>query len=224
MRRRLCGARAAFVAAPQRSVKAPSDPGRSRATRSEMRLFFVLLIGLASFAQTSEARACSCMKISPSEALSSAYAVFTGQVTKIEPNTATGFGGIEITLRVKKLWKGTLDEQVEVHTAGNSAACGYGFAKGETYLVYAERDEADPMRVSLCSRTSLVANAQEDLDFLGKPSQRFDDATGRRKSTHGEANMKDNCSASPGPAGRTGLGWVVLLLATSATLARRRIA
>jgi MYXO-CTERM domain-containing protein len=183
----------------------------------------VFLIGLASFTQTSEARACSCMRITPAEGLSSAYAVFTGEVTTIEPNTATKFGGVEITLRVKKVWKGDIGAQVQVRTAGSSAACGYSFVKGETYLVYADRDEADPMRVSLCSRTALVANAQEDLDLLGKPSQEFDDSAGRPKGKDGEAKNKDNCSASPGPTGRAGLGWVVLFLA-GATLAIRRIA
>ncbi len=187
-----------------------------------MRWLLVFLIGLASFAQTSEARACSCMRLTPSEGLSSSYAVFTGEVTKIEPNTATKFGGVEITLQVKKVWKGDIGEQVQVRTAGSSAACGYSFVKGETYLLYADRDEADPMRVSLCSRTALVASAQEDLDFLGKPSQEF--ASGaRRKSKRDEANTKDNCSAASGPAGRGGLGWMLLLLAGT-TLALRRIA
>ena len=188
-----------------------------------MRWLMVCLIGLASFAQTNEARACSCMKITPSEGLSSSYAVFTGEVMNLEPNEATKFGGVEITFQVKKVWKGDIGEKVQVRTAGSSAACGYNFVKGETYLVYASRDEADPMRVSLCSRTAPVANAQADLDFLGKPSQQLDDPAGRRKSKDGEAKNKENCSASPGPTGRTGLGWVVLFLA-GATLAARRIA
>ncbi len=162
------------------------------------------------------------MKITPAEGLSSSYAVFTGEVTNIEPNTATKFGGVEITLQVMKVWKGEIGAQVQVRTAGSSAACGYSFVKGETYLVYADRDEADPMRVSLCSRTALVANAQEDLDLLGNPSQEFDEAVTRRKSKDGEARRRDHCSASPGPTGRSGLGWVLLFFA-GATLAFRRI-
>jgi len=161
------------------------------------------------------------MRLSPAEGLSSAYAVFTGEVTTIEPNTATKFGGVEITLQVKEVWKGDIGAQVQVRTAGSSAACGYNFVKGETYLVYADRDEADPMRVSLCSRTALVVSAQEDLDFLGKPSQELDSGA-RRKNKRDEANTKDNCSASPGPAGRTGVGLMLLFLA-GATLAIRRI-
>jgi hypothetical protein len=157
------------------------------------------------------------MKITRAEGLSGSYAVFTGEVTKIEPNATTNFGGKEITLAVRKVWKGDIGAQVQVRTAGSSAACGYNFVKGQAYLVYADRDEADPMRVSLCSRTAPVASAQKDLDFLGKPSHELD-SNPRRKSRRGG----DNCSASPGPVGHTGLGWVLLFVA-GGTLALRRI-
>jgi len=160
------------------------------------------------------------MQLSPSEGLSSSLAVFTGEVTSIAPNDATKFGGLEVTLRVKEVWKGTLAEEVKVHTAATGAACGYTFVKGTTYLVYAVSDDADPMRVSLCSRTAPVDNAKEDLDFLGKPSHRFDDGSAR-KSKREESNTKDGCSASPGTAGSTGLGWMVLLLAGAALMIRR---
>jgi MYXO-CTERM domain-containing protein len=152
------------------------------------------------------------MQLSPSEGLSSSHAVFTGEVTDIEPNEATRFRGLEITLRVKRVWKGAPQEEIKVHTAGSSAACGYGFVKGKTYLVYALRDEADPMRVSLCSRTAPIEDAKEDLDFLGKPSHQFGDDGARRR----------NCSASPGTTGSPGFGWMVLLLA-GATLTARRL-
>jgi MYXO-CTERM domain-containing protein len=188
-----------------------------------MRWLIVLFVGLASLSQTSEARACSCMKLSPAEGLSSSYAVFTGKVTKVERNESTKFGGLSVTLQVGKVWKGDVGEEVEVHTAGNSAACGYSFAKGETYLVYASRDEADPMRVSLCSRTALVSNADEDLEFLGEPAKQFDDASTKRKSKHGAANTKDNCSASPGPPGGASLVWAMLLLAGLFVTLRRHI-
>jgi len=151
------------------------------------------------------------MQLSPSEGLSSSHAVFTGEVTDIERNETTRFGGLEVTLRVKQVWKGAPQERTKVHTAGSSAACGYSFVKGKTYLIYAVRDEADPMRVSLCSRTALVENAKEDLDFLGKPSHQFDNSGGRRRS----------CSASPGSLGGTNVAWVAFLLAGTILTMRR---
>jgi hypothetical protein len=145
-----------------------------RATRSEMRFAALLFLALVTLAYTPRAHACSCMKLTPSEGLTSSYAVFTGVVTQIEKNTRTRFGGLEVTLRVKQIWKGDRVEELKVHTAGSSAACGYPFAEGVTYLVYAVRDEADPLRVSLCSRTAPVDKAKEDLDFLGKPTHVFE--------------------------------------------------
>jgi hypothetical protein len=176
-----------------------------------MRCFVVLFLGLATLGYAPEARACSCMKLTPSEGLTSSYAVFTGEVTEIEKNKATRFGGLEVTLRVKQMWKGEPAEELKVHTAGSSAACGYSFAKGVTYLVYAFRDDADPLRVSLCSRTAPVDKAKKDLDFLGEPKHRFEEPNSRR----------GNCSASPISSESGGLGWMMLSLVGAALTVRR---
>ena len=112
------------------------------------------------------------MKLTPAEGLSSSHVVFTGEVTNIAQNEETRFGGLEVTLRVNKVWKGAPGEEVKVHTAGSSAACGFPFVQGKTYLVYAVHDEADPMRVSLCSRTALLEDAGEDIEFPRAPIQR----------------------------------------------------
>ena len=173
-----------------------------------MRWIVLLFLGLATLAYAPEARACSCMKLTPSEGLTSSFAVFTGEVTDIEKNTSTRFGGLEVTLRVKQMWKGDPAKELKVHTAGSSAACGYGFAKGVTYLVYAFRDEADPLRVSLCSRTAPVDNAKEDLDFLGKPMHTFDD-------------KKRGCSVSHPGGGELSVGLFALFIAGIALGIRR---
>ena len=146
-----------------------------------MRWLVVLFLALASLAQTSEVRACSCMQLSPSEGLSSSHAVFTGEVTDIDAKPGDPiWWARNHPPREAAAWKGDPEREIKVHTAGSSAACGYTFVRGETYLVYAVRDDADPMRVSLCSRTAPVANAKEDLRFLGKPSHQFDDGHGKK--------------------------------------------
>ena len=174
-----------------------------------MRRFAVSFLGLAIFAYAADASACSCMKMTPSEGLTSSYAVFEGEVTDIQKNLATRFGGLEVTLRVKRIWKGERQEEIKVHTAGSSAACGYGFKKGVTYLVYAVRDEADPMRVSLCSRTAPVEKAKEDLDFLGKPTHTL------------EGGRKGGCSASPVDSDAAHLGYAALLAGLGIAIRRR---
>jgi hypothetical protein len=188
-----------------------------------MRWLAISMLGLVSLTQAAEARACSCMALSPAEGLSSSHAVFTGEVTAITKNEATRFGGIEVTLRVGKVWKGAPTEEIRVHTASSSAACGYPFVVGKTYLVYAVRDEADPMRVSLCSRTALIEDAAEDLDFLGKPSHVFGEPEVGAKTKRGESDRKDNCAAAPGGVDASRFGWVALLLAATVLTLRRVI-
>lgn len=167
-------------------------------------LLFLVLFGL-TYAPT--AHACSCMALTPSEGFTSSYAVFTGEVTDIAKNESTAFRGREVTLKVKDLWKGDPEPIIKVHTAGSSAACGYPFQKGVTYLVYAIRDEADPMRVSLCGRTAPVDRAKEDLSFLGKPTHTFD---GRR-----------GCAVAPRGTSPFELAAFAALLFAAAPLARR---
>lgn len=177
-----------------------------------MRCIALLFLSLASLSYATEASACSCMKLTPSEGLTSSYAVFTGEVIAIEMNTATRFGGLEVTLRVKQMWKGDPSEELKVHTAGSSAACGYSFGEGTTYLVYAVRDDADPLRVSLCSRTAPISQAKEDLDFLGKPTHTFD-----------AKKKKKGCSVSSGDAAEYTLSWFAVFLAGAAVGLRRLV-
>lgn len=183
-----------------------------------MRWLIFLVLAVSSWSVGAEAYACSCMKLTPEEGLSSSHAVFSGEVTNITKNEATRFGGLEVTLRVKKVWKGAPSEEIKVHTAGSSAACGYPFVQGKTYLVYAVHDDADPMRVSLCSRTALLEDAGEDLQFLGRPSNEFD-ASADKKSK-GETKDK-NCSASRLSDDGTSVGWTALLLVGMALAIRR---
>jgi hypothetical protein len=171
--------------------------------------WFTLLFGcFLGLAQAADASACSCMKLTPSEGLTSSYAVFTGEVIDIQKNNVTPFGGIEVTIRVKQMWKGEPQKELKVRTAGSSAACGYAFAKGVTYLVYAVRDDADPLRVSLCSRTAPVDRAKEDLDFLGKPLHTFEES-------------KRGCSVAPAVSGDDGPIWLLILVVGAALGARR---
>jgi hypothetical protein len=185
-----------------------------------MRALVVLVFGLSSWALGADAHACSCMKLTPAEGLSSSHAVFTGEVISIAKNEATQFGGLEVTLRVGKVWKGDPPAEVKVRTAGSSAACGYPFVEGKTYLVYAVHDEADPLRVSLCSRTALLEDAAEDLEFLGRPSHELNASTAEKSK---EPKRREDCSATIQSADEPSVAWSILVLA-GLMLAIRRIA
>jgi hypothetical protein len=158
------------------------------------------------------------MKLTPEEGLSSSRAVFSGEVTHITTNEATRFGGLEVTMRVNKVWKGALSDEVKVHTAGSGAACGYPFVEGKSYLVYVVQDEADPMRVSLCSRTALLEDAGEDLKFLGRPSYELGASSRKGKD---DAKSGDRCSASRPTGDGASFTWGILWLLGMVVVARR---
>lgn len=126
-------------------------------------------VALLLFAASSRSEACSCMPPGPpADEFPKADAVFVGKVTRIEPNSGNdpaGMGDLKVTLHLEKGYRGDLKENVEVVTAGSSAACGYGFAEGDTYVVYANSSE-EKLHVSLCSRTAAIGNASEDLKFF----------------------------------------------------------
>jgi hypothetical protein len=130
---------------------------------------FALLTALCALAWSPVAHACKCAEPEPpSAALASAQAVFQGEVAALQEID----NALVVTLRVPKAWKGIVSaEEARVRTRKDSAACGYPFAVGENYLVYAQALEPAEDGVSLqvlrCGRTRPLAEAEEDLRALG---------------------------------------------------------
>jgi hypothetical protein len=126
----------------------------------------VLLSLLALAARPEPAAACSCaMPRSPTEALERASAVFRGRVTAIESPAPLGITH-SARLAVDTAWRGTVTPEMTVTTVLNTAACGYPFAVGQDYLVYAHAG-TDALVVTLCSGTRPTGEAQADLNALG---------------------------------------------------------
>jgi len=150
------------------------------------------------------------MKQTLEDGVAQSRAIFEGTVSKIAPNAATEFRGLEVTLTAKRAWKGVESEEVAVLTASNGAVCGYPFAEGSTYLVYAYRKGTDPLRVSLCSLTKPIDQAKADLAHLGKPTRAF-----------AGAPKKGRCSLSPAASQGPDLAVIALLIAGLALISRR---
>ncbi|MFC7371635.1 hypothetical protein ACFQPF_08095 [Fictibacillus iocasae] len=132
-------------------------------------LVFLLLMSIALIYQTNTALACSCVpNPDPEAALKNADAVFSGKVTEI---TRTGF--IEksraVKIETQTIWKGSKNKHMLIYTAEQSASCGYEFAVGKEYIIYAY-DHDGELHTGLCSRTALLKDAGEDLHALGKGS------------------------------------------------------
>ncbi len=89
-----------------------------------------------------------------------------------------------VEFAVNKVWKGPLRYTTSFTTARSEASCGFTFVEGKEYIVYSR----DGKTVSLCSRTTLITDAQEDLDALGEGNPPHDKAS----------NPQDGASSSGG--------------------------
>lgn len=128
----------------------------------------VALVALVSTVHPDCVYACSCRPPgSPAHALAEATAVFAGKVAAIRaPADQGGANPVEVAFTVTHSWKGALPSSLVVTTPASSASCGVEFVQGQEYLVYARESEG-VLQVSLCSRTTQLALAGEDLAALG---------------------------------------------------------
>ena len=137
----------------------------------------IILLVLVIPISTSPASACSCIPPAPAiESLERAAAVFSGKVIQTEethPPDATVLPVVEVTFQVSQVWKGSSDETLMITTLLAGATCGLGgfFQAGEEYVVYASGLD-DRLTASLCSRTTHLSNAREDVAELNKLADR----------------------------------------------------
>ena len=140
-------------------------------------LLIILLSASLLLIDVDETHACSCMPISPSEAFDNADMVFSGIAKErtifYRPSAdvyqilSEGIYNSEAAfeLEVTSIWKGNPHEHIYI--VNTVHPCGWGFALGKEYLVYAQvRD--DHLTTSGCGRTRPLASAQEGLDALGE--------------------------------------------------------
>jgi hypothetical protein len=132
----------------------------------------IAAVVLPLLAAAPAAHACTCAPPSdPRTELEHADAVFSGRVVEVEPGEQEhGFRRLAVRFALDAVWKGLpAGEEATVRTAEHSAACGYSFEPGETYLVYAYDDDAGELTTGLCTRNAPLSRAAEDLAALGEP-------------------------------------------------------
>jgi 5-hydroxyisourate hydrolase-like protein (transthyretin family) len=142
-------------------------------TRKSGRLLLTLLAALLLPALLArEARACSCGGSgAPCQEYWQTDAVFVGAVVG-ESKFVVEEAGYKHTMRLVRLaveqpLRGVEAAEVEVATGWGGGDCGYEFHRGMRYVVYADRDEKDGrLFTSMCTRTRLLAEADEDLAFV----------------------------------------------------------
>jgi hypothetical protein len=140
-------------------------------------VFIIALVAILTLTMNPHpASACSCVILeTPAESFEPATAVFSGRVIAREEPTGSTIRSddpVTITFQVYEVWKGPEQSVIEITTALTGPSCGYEFAVDQSYLVYAYGEE-DDLQVSLCSRTNILASANEDIATLGESKASF---------------------------------------------------
>ncbi len=120
------------------------------------------LLCLFSLAAPS-AHACECgVNARPRKEMKKSDAVFAGEVVE------AGVGGSSnrYKFRVERYWKGVKEEYVVISVG--YGLCAGPFAVGQKWLIYAFEDEREGLMSDVCTRTTPLAQAADDLKALGK--------------------------------------------------------
>ncbi|WP_454191222.1 hypothetical protein [Paenibacillus sp. Marseille-Q7038] len=138
-----------------------------------MVLLFCLLVSIMTISIPSNAYACSCVEpISVQDELSRSETVFSGRVIEVKEDRANGYLSNAVLFETSEIWKGGSESQIIIRTGGGGGDCGYQFNKGEDYLVYANPSsmygDKEQLVTIICDRTSVLAQAEEDLAILGE--------------------------------------------------------
>ena len=172
-------------------------------------LLLAPLLWALSWAVTTPVHACSCRQISPQDAYKGATLVFEGLVLGINAEAASEGEGLSpwvtVEFEVVRSFKGAEQlERVRIRTQSQSATCGYTFARGEGYLVYAQSGEPLPS-VGLCGGTQPMREADDHLAVIGMGEIPFDPkAPGPKEKPPTQAPAQGgcaSCSTTPGTGG-----------------------
>jgi hypothetical protein len=127
------------------------------------------LTALALFLAPWPASACSCLgprTDEPCAAYQAAEVVFAGKVTGISEEKGNDSGPHRVVhFEVLEGFVGVTRGTVDVRTGMGGGDCGYGFASGESYIVYAGWAKEGELWVSVCGATKSLAQAHKDLAY-----------------------------------------------------------
>ena len=127
-----------------------------------------LVVLLLLFAESS-ASACSCELPKPAcQTFWKAEAVFIGTVLSVKTSNKSlvSLEALAIKISVDDSFRGVSSNVVELFTGNVGSSCGYRFAVGQQYLVYAYVGDTGRLTTNRCTRTRPLTQAAEDLDYL----------------------------------------------------------
>jgi hypothetical protein len=140
-------------------------------SRSVVSVLFCIL--LVTTVLTYDAEACECLEggVSMCQEYWRTDVVFLGTVVgsaKISINEGDyKYDQRLVRFEVVTTFRGEQKAKAEIVTGLDGGDCGYRFIDGETYLVYARRNEHDQrLYTSTCTRTRPLSRAAEDLEYI----------------------------------------------------------
>lgn len=161
-------------------------------------LMFVLFSSPFIYGSPIPVQACSCAKLpGVEEELEQSKAVFSGEVINIKEKVNTsGYRYKSVLLQVHHIWKGVKESQVIISTGLGGGDCGFDFAKGQEYLVYAftsdtDMYDSDTLSTNICNRTNTIHAGQKDLEILGEGENPTDKISLIEKENERESTPKD---------------------------------
>lgn len=138
-------------------------------------LFLLFSVIILILFQPLKASACVCSIQKPCAAFGGSTAIFIGKVIegseKVEIPHKSDASEIHVAGNVRfvvmETFKGKLADEVNISIESNiNTSCGpYAVTQGQTYLIYAYGEPGN-LSTGVCTRTTIITKADEDLQFL----------------------------------------------------------
>jgi hypothetical protein len=126
----------------------------------------LLMCFVLAIAYAGNAYACSCAEPTLHEEVEERAAIFTGKVVKLEVvGVKEGVSTIEATVQRIRAFKGYVPETVVLTTSDGCCYCQGWYDISRTYVFFAYESEGK-LATSACSRTKLIDDAKEELQYL----------------------------------------------------------
>lgn len=133
-----------------------------------------LVLSLALLIEAKPVWSCSCAPADPAAHYREADAVFIGSMESAAPLRSgpmrSSADPIAYTIAVESVQKGRVSETVVVQSAASGASCGFTFAKGPRYQIYATFEDG-VYHTHLCSATAPVGASVYEPDGSRSPEE-----------------------------------------------------
>jgi hypothetical protein len=129
-------------------------------------LFFSSLFLITLFGNYERAYACMCANLSTCERFTNSDVIFVGKAIEIISEDKAKFPREWTVFEISENIFGSKKQQIKVQNKVGGFGCGVEFERGETYLIFANGDEAKGFGTSFCHGNLPLSYAREELNNL----------------------------------------------------------